>query len=506
MVKTQKAVRLFSVMNFRLLCLVTGIMIFLNPVFGSKFIYTHSLNEAQQHLAALRLTKALQMVKSENIAFPDNVACDYLLLYIEFYKAMIHHHENGLAVFEKLKNSTHERIKTLSDENPSKLYLLGSIHLQGALVKSVYNEYVSAALEFRSAYQFLNQNHKKFPAYLSTYKDLGALQALLGTFPDNYKWIVSLAGLSGSFEEGIKMLHNYILQASKEPLIEQQQAAIFYTLIQLNFGTDKSLAWNFYEHYSKDYSVNLMQNYVRAYVAGKCAHNDEAIATLHAKPATSDYEVIHYMDYLMGNYLLNKLDMEGAVWLKKYIIFNPTKYSVKESYQRLAWCSLMQKDTLKFMVYHNLMQKRGRAPGSEEKLVNADLAIGIYPNIQLIKARLLFDGGYYSKADGMLNSMNPFVLPGKFQRMEYEYRIARIAHEQKNWAKAIKYYGNTIDRAKKMDTYLAPNACLQLGLIYMNLHYNENAKVYLRKVSTYKNYDYKSSIEQKAKAALLQLE
>ncbi len=495
-----------SCLNLRLLCFGTCILFFLNPVFGSKFVYTHSLNEAQQHLAALRLTKAFQLVKAENIANPDNVACDYLLLYIEFYKVMIHHHENGLAAFEKLKNSTHERIKSLSDENPSKLYLLGSIHLQGALVKSVYNEYVSAALEFRSAYQYLNQNHKKFPAYLCTYKDLGALQALLGTFPDNYKWIVSIAGLSGSYDDGLKMLHNYILHASKEPYIEQQQAAIFYTLIQLNFGTNKNLAWNFYEHYSKDYAVNLMQNYVRAYVAGKCAHNDDAIATLQAKPAGSDYEVIPYMDFLMGNYLLNKLDLEGAIWLKKYITFNPGKYSVKESYQRLAWCALLQKDTLKFTVYHNLMQKKGRTPGSEEKLINADLALGIYPNIQLVKARLLFDGGYYNKSEGILNTMNPFVLPGRFQRIEYEYRNARIAHELKNWAKAIKYYGNTIDHAQKMDTYLAPNACLQLGLIYMQLNYKENARIYLNKVSTYKNYDYKSSIQQKAKAALLQLE
>lgn len=493
-------------MNLRLLCFAAGIIIFLNPVFGSKFIYTHSLNEAQQHLAALRLTKAHQIVKAENIAFPDNVACDYLLLYIEFYKVMIHHNDNGLAEFEKLKNRTHERIKNLSDENPSKLYLMGSIHLQGALVKGIYNEYISAALEFRSAYQHLNQNHKKFPAYLTTYKDLGALQALLGTFPDSYKWIVSVAGLSGSFDEGIKMLHNYILHATKEPLIEQQQAAIFYTLIQLNFGTDKNMAWNFYERYSKDYAVNLMQNYVRAYVAGKCEHNDDAIATMQAKPVSSDYEMVPYMDFLMGTALLNKLDLEGAIWLKKYIAFNPKKYSVKESYQRLAWCAWMQRDTLKFTVYHHLMQKSGRAPGSEEKLINADLAIGIYPSVQLVKARLLFDGGYYNKAEMMLNSMNPMVLPSKFQRIEYEYRYARIAHELKLWSKAIKYYGNTIDKAQKVDTYLAPNACLQLGLIYMNLHYNDNAKRYLNKVSEYKNYDYKSSIQQKAKAALLQLE
>jgi hypothetical protein len=46
---------------------------------------------------------------------------------------------------------------------------------------------------------------------------------------------------------------------------------------------------------------------------------------------------------------------------------------------------------------------------------------------------------------------------------------------------------------------------LQLGFIYEKLGFKELAKFYFEKVLTYKNYDYKSSVTQKAKAALSKL-
>ncbi|MBC7381683.1 MAG: hypothetical protein H7296_01665 [Bacteroidia bacterium] len=486
--------------------IITWILVLMNPVLAINFVYTPALHEAQRHLAALRLVKAQNIIEHEMIVNRDNVANDYLLEYVEFYKIMIDQDKSRSDRFDMLKNKTIERIKKLPDNDASKLYLLGSLHFQGAFVKSLFDEYLSAAFEFRTAYQFLEQNEEKFPTYLTNKKDLGALMALIGTFPESYKWIMSAVGLNGDYEKGMNMLHNYITHSAREPLIEQQQADIFYALIQLNFGSDKQVAWQFYKEHSKDYTGNLMQNYVRAYIAGKCGLNDEAITILQLKPITADYEIVPYMNFLMGGYLLNKLDQDAAIWFKKYAAFNQGGASIKEAYQRLSWCALLQKDQAKFLVYNRLMGKSGKGMGSEEKLIKEDLKNGIYPDVQLIKTRLLFDGGYFQKAESLLNTINPITLQAKYQQIEYEYRSGRVAHELKNYVKAIKHYNNTIDYSKGIETYMSPNACLQLGLLYKSLHNNAIAKEYLNKVSDYKNYDYKSSVQQKAKAAYIQME
>ena len=53
---------------------------------------------------------------------------------------------------------------------------------------------------------------------------------------------------------------------------------------------------------------------------------------------------------------------------------------------------------------------------------------------------------------------------------------------------------------------MVPNAALQLGIIYEKLHYFSLAKDYYSKVLTYSNYDYESSLKQKAKSNMTRIQ
>ncbi len=472
---------------------------------AAYFEYTPALNECQKHLVALRLKQADAIISSEILKHPDNIAGLYLLHYAKFYHIMVQQNVAMLPAFEKMHANTLAQIQLLPNNSPYKLFIKASIHLQSALVKGAFNEYLSAAWDFRSAFMEVNQNERSFPNFLGHKKELGALKALIGTFPSQYNWILNVVGLEGDFDKGLQILHKYIEADSKEPLIEQQQAEVMYTLIQLNFGPEKKTAWSFYKEHSKDYHQNLMQCYVRAYVAGKCGENDIALQTLKARPTDEAYEQIYYLNLLMGTYLLNELDYSAAIWFKKYLAFSITKGSFKEAYQKLSWIAWLQGDTLKFHTYTNLMIKHSKEMGSETSLMNQDLSKGIFPSAEMLKARLLFDGGYYSKAQNTLLKIKPELLPSNFQKLEWNYRIARIYQEEGNLAEAIAHYNTCLKNGKEMRTYLLPNACLQLGAIYEKLNYIPLARTYYEQVNNYGNYDYESSISQKAKSNLLRL-
>ncbi len=472
---------------------------------AAYFEYTPGLNEAQKHLVALKIKQALVEINAEIVKHPENVAAFYLLHYAEFYHIMVQHNVALLPAFEKVHAKTLNHIQLLPDNSPYKLFLKGSIHLQSALVKGAFNEYLSAAWDFRTAFQEVNQNERTFPNFLPHKKELGALKALIGTFPSQYNWILNVVGLEGDFDKGLQILNAYIENDAKEPLIEKQQAEVIFALIHLNFGPEKKLAWSFYKEHSKDYHQNLMQCYVRAYIAGKCGENDIALQTLKARPIDESYEQIHYLNLLMGSYLLNELDFSAAIWFKKYLAFSITKGSYKEAYQKLSWIAWLQGDTLKFNTYTNLMIKHSKEIGSETTLMKQDLAKGIYPNIELLKARLLFDGGYYTKAQNSLLKIKPDFLPSLFQKIEWEYRSARIYQEEGKLAEAIAHYKDCLQKGKDLHTYLLPNACLQLGGIYEKMNYRPLARTYYEQVSNYSDYDYDTSISQKAKANLLRL-
>ncbi|HEY8401534.1 MAG TPA: hypothetical protein VIK89_09745, partial [Cytophagaceae bacterium] len=81
----------------------------------------------------------------------------------------------------------------------------------------------------------------------------------------------------------------------------------------------------------------------------------------------------------------------------------------------------------------------------------------------------------------------------------------RLHHKVGSINDAIDYYLKTIELSPPDTYYFAPNAALQLGYIYKRKSDKENARKYFQKALTYKNYEYKNSIDNKAKAALNEL-
>lgn len=151
------------------------------------------------------------------------------------------------------------------------------------------------------------------------------------------------------------------------------------------------------------------------------------------------------------------------------------------------------------------MEKYTKDAGSENKLMKNDLSIGVFPSTELLKARLLFDGGYYAKSLAILIKIKPETLHSNFQKLELEYRYARIYQEEKKYSEAIDHYKKSMQVGLKINSYLVPNSCLQLGQIYEQLNYLALARTYYEKVLDYSNFDYESSIHQKAKSNLLRI-
>jgi tetratricopeptide (TPR) repeat protein len=100
-------------------------------------------------------------------------------------------------------------------------------------------------------------------------------------------------------------------------------------------------------------------------------------------------------------------------------------------------------------------------------------------------------------------SINQFFT--KREKLEYLYRSARLYHKAGQVNEGITYYLKTIELSKDENYYFAPNSALQLGYIYLSRVEKEEAKKYFQLALSYKNYEYKNSIDNKAKAALNEL-
>ncbi len=478
----------------------------INVVAAKYYELTKRLLIAQEHISTLRLIPAESLIKEEMKQNPDNLASLYYLNYIECYRILISQNKNEYAKYKaKLEDRMNEFDNWETNSNQKQISL-SQFELQSGFTKIVFNEYLGAALNFRAAFKHSKLVRDKEPNNLTNQKNYGLLYAAIGTFPDQYKWALRSIGLDGNFKEGMNILVDFI-QKSKvknELKVEHSEAIFAYSYLMLNFGKSKKATWEFVKNHTLNYHESLSEAYLRAFTAEKCFQSEECLRVISKKPQGSEFEQISIFDYLMGSAKLNLMEMDGDVWLKKYVTFSSTNFLKKDAYRKLSWYSLLEGNLDKFKVYRNLSLKLNQN-SVEENIVSKDLENGIYPNKNLLKARLYSDAGLFKKSLLVCQTISVSELKSTYQKIEFEYRQARNYHELEMDAKARYHYKLCLDFQNSPSTYLLPNSCLQIAYICEKNSDFIQAKTYYNKVLNYKNYEYKQSINQEAKNGLVNL-
>ena len=266
---------------------------------------------------------------------------------------------------------------------------------------------------------------------------------------------------------------------------------------------NKKEAWALADKYTNDYKTNLMSACIRSFAAKGTDNNEACLVALNEKPVGHDYVSFPFLEMMHGSALLQRLDLNAVTHFRKFIATNKDKNDNKDAYLKLSWCAWLKNDTSNYLLYRNIATNISKS-GEKNKLASSG-GVGFFPEKSLLKARLLFDGGYYAQAEEILMA-KPFAsFKNQLEKTEYCYRLGRIYHESNKLSKAIEYFDLTIKANYKENEFMAANSCLQLGFIYEKLNFKKLAKTYFDKVLEYKNYDYKNYLQQQAKAAIAKL-
>jgi hypothetical protein len=476
------------------------------PILAQNYAYTYTpgcLN-AMEAISKLQLSKARGILQEERKKSPNNLATEYLADCADYYELITCGDKNLLAAADKNRSARLSRLQKLNTAQTA--YAVAELQMHHAIVKLMQQEYVSGAMELRNAYQAHQKNSTDYPSFVPTRKSLGFIKGILGTLPESYNWMLNIVGLKGNFKEGMALLESYFAQQHNEPeyRLSNQQADFYYVLLQFYYG-NKTTAYTHAQQHTTDYSENMLSCYLRAFVASHCAHTDEAISILNKQPHGDEYPKYYDLDFTMGYAKLNKLDTDADIEFKKVVTFSKNNSLRKDAYKRLSWSALIQKDQERYLTYRRLAFSMSSYKDDEDALTDKDLEKGIYPNTNVLKARLLFDGGYYVQAEELIKTTNISSLKGFGQVAEFYYRYGRIMQEQKKYAKAIEFYTESINVSEKKNLHFAPYSALQLGNIYAKLGYAQTALFYYNKALGYKNYKDQGYVAQKARQASAEL-
>ena len=491
--------------------------VFLIPslLFASDYNFNKNCKQAYREIINLNFIQAKALIADEKIKNPDNLIIQYLNNTLDFLCIIISEDRD---VFNTLKSNQDQRITLLENGNtnsPYYRYCLAEVYLQWAATRIIFNEYVAAAYEINKAYRLLKKNQEEFPSFVPNLKSLGLLNALIGSIPNNFKWATKIIGVDGTLDQGINQLA-IVLRTSlqnDEFSYLNAEALFFLAYVSLNLNNDRNDVLTLIKFIESNEDIkelvktSALVNFGVSNLYLKTKLNtDKGISILTDFLPCKNCFNFSYRYFANGLARLNRLDKNANIYFNKFLKDYKGQNYIKAAYQKLAWCCLINSDTLGYKNNMIKVKHLGNLFSDDDKQAFSEAESNIVPNVVLLKARLLFDGGYYQKALDLFKGMTPEkTFKSKKDILEYYYRTARIYHEKGDTVFAKVNYLLTIKMGENEVYYFAANACLQLGIIYECQNKKDLAKVYFNKAMNLKNTEYQNSINQKAKAGLSRL-
>lgn len=477
-------------------------MLFPGALFA-KFDFNANCMKAYGYIFELKLNAARQLIAAEKKSNPGNSIVPLLENYVDFFHLLTTANKND---FERLKGNKSARLNQIEgdiEKSPYSLYAQAEINLQWALIRTRFGEQFNAALEIKKANASLQENAKKYPDFQLNAKGLGLINAVLGSLPEGFmKRTLSTFGIKGDVKTGLTMMQRLVAglpSSVYEPFYEE--VVFYYSFVLVDVAHSQNAYAETIKYIARVSDASLLKSYLKAYVCAKKGHNEEAITALTNRPSGQQYQPFPYLDYLMGITRLNKMDLTATAYFNRFLQSNKGVDYVKDTYLHLAWIELITGDAKGYDQYAARVKGLGYTFNERDKQALNEIADAV-PNVGLLKARLLFDGGYYTKSLEILSNIKEADLKTVKDRTEYFYRLGRNNDELDKADAALENYQKAVNYGKGLKAYFAANSALFMGKIYMKKRSYSQAKACFNTAINMKGHQYENSIESEARDSL----
>ena len=461
--------------------------------------------EAYQAYLSLQIKKGDSLMNVESSKNPNNLIVPILQNYGDCLPLL---YDGSPSLYKKTKGNMSDRLKLLEKGDPKSpwfLYSKASIYFQWALVKMRFNEQFAGATDLRKSLLSLKENTKKHPNFDNNNVLLGIEEAFAGTIPDNYKWLARLLGIKGDVKMGLQKIQNFLNKNPESQTFLRTEAIIYYSFMKFYLLSDKEETWRFLTHEKTDVVNNHSLTFIMANIAMDNNKADYCITLLQNRNKSKDYYTTRIFDLQMANVLLQKLDADAVTYYKKFLDKNDGRIYIKAAYQKLSYYYLTQGNRNLAQKYKEAILKNGTSDIDADKQAQRYAQSASFPHPELLKTQLYSAGGYFSQALNTIQAISVRNLSDLEELTEYYYRYGQLKKLMGSSKESINFYIAAINLGNNLKGQYAARAALELAWVYEDANNKNKAIEYYKKCLSFKNHDFQSSIDQKAKAGLNRL-
>ena len=453
----------------------------------------------------LELDQANTQIDAIKNQDPNNLVYHLLANYVDFLYLSIQEDRAYLNDKLPLKNERIEALDALPDSNPYKAYAQAEIMVQWAMVRFRFEEYFQPLLDLNKALKKLKKIDEAFPYFMPAKKTLGTLYVGIGSIPPTYQSIIGvISAFDGDIDTGFDLVQTaYQHGKDRTDYLFHRETGIILAYLTLYIKKDRQKAWQLAQELGLDTQESPLARFVVGNLALRSMHNDDALDILQAPMDMTGKLDIAFLDFMLGEAYLFQLDPRASRYFEQYMASFEGQNYIKEALQKTAWSYLVQGDQANYQKTMQRIVIEGESYSASDKSALLQAQKEKQENVSLLKARLLCDGGYFQRADKILQSDIPDAqLLEEEEQLEYYYRKGRIAHLSKKLSNASTWYLKTIELGAESERYFACRAALELGYLYEEKKEPLQAEKYFRLCLDIHPSEYKLSLHSAAKAGL----
>lgn len=473
------------------------------PVCSQQMVWTPEARNAYSLISALRIDEGITIIRLQSITHPDNIIWPYLEDYGEFLRIFVQEDLRSVPAFLSASALRIDLIESVPESNPLSLMAQGQMLLHQGALHLQQGQFLSAATDINKAFKLLRKNQKLHPGDVANLRLYACLKVAYGAVPDQYRWLVSIvSSLSGTIEEGLGELYSILESTTPENNIYFQETVLYTALAEGRLNNNPEKGLNLLTTYlGKTPEIKTVQ-YLMASLMIENGNNDGAITILKKATGTPGGIHIPFLDFMLGKCKLFRGDADADIYFHNFLAEHKGKHFIKETHQKLAWYALLKGDR---PGYFNQMQQiliKGANTTDEDQQAMIEAETHATPHPILLRSRLHYDGGYYTKALAPLTDSLYSKLNQHAHRLEFLYRKGRILQARKSYPEALHYLALTITTGQYEKYYFACSAALQCGIIQEGLGGKATARKYYLMCLDMTPETYSTSLHQKARIGL----
>ena len=454
--------------------------------------------EVYEQILLLKLNKAQELLDKLKEDESENMSVYHLENYIDFFKVFISETREDLEKFRTAKDYRLNKLDAIAS-SPYKLYAKAEIQLQWALARAKFGEEMKAAWDINKAYIWLSKNQKSYPYFELNKKSLSMIHALVGSISGIKKTLIKVfTSLDGSVSQGITEIKELYQSDLDQSTFFSPEIISIRALTALHIESSAESAYGII----KDKRLDKIESspliaFLRGSIAKHSGNSSAAIKHLD-RPYSEEQLHLAYNDLILGNLLLSRLDDRALVYLTRFVDHHRGRHYLKEAYQKIAWYHLVfRKDYSAYKLSISKCLMVGCAELGEDEEAQKEALSARIPNDQLLKSRLLYDGGSYRESLTILNNMDTDEL-SVTEISEWHYRMGRVQQALKNDQAALAEFLIVLNTKGSDGLYMRCNAALQSGIILFSQERLVDAERMFQLALTIKPEIHGKSLQQKS--------